>query len=50
MNSDMLAYWYAKIDMHTSKLLQTLAYWYAGGNNMNSATLVYKYAVRTGMQ
>ncbi len=43
MKSDMLAYWYAKIDTRTSTLLQTLAYWYAGGNNMNSATFAYKY-------
>ncbi len=27
------------VSQHTSTLLQTLAYWYDGGNNMNSATL-----------
>jgi hypothetical protein len=27
-----------------------LAYWYAGGNNMNSPMMAYWYALRNGMQ
>jgi hypothetical protein len=30
--------------------LSTTAYWYAGGNNMNSPMMAYWYALHTGMQ
>jgi hypothetical protein len=44
--------------MHTSTLIEngtfvelpTTAYWHAGGNNMDSPTMAYKYPLRTGMQ
>jgi hypothetical protein len=30
--------------------LPATAYWYAGGNNMDSPTMLYWYALRTGTQ